>query len=263
MLRAHTFPRAFTTKYNQLNNLISKEIECLLTSIDNGANFPNVKVAMKPVILRTCANIFTNYFCSKRFASDDRAFLEMIDAFDKIFWEVNQGYAADFMPFLLPLHALNLRRISRWSENIRKFVEERLIENRKSSWTEIIPEHDYVDCSINHVQTNSEPKMSWTTALFALEDIIGGHAAVGNFLIKVLGYLATRIHVQESAQREIDGVEGIGNIVGLEYRKSMPYTEAILLESIRLIASPIVPHVANRDSSVAGELITNWSERDK
>ncbi|XP_015110840.1 cytochrome P450 307a1 [Diachasma alloeum] len=251
MLRVHAFPRALTAKYNQLNSLIAKELECLLGHIDTEAS-ASVKVAVKPAILKTCANIFTNYFTSRRFSNDDEEFQGMVEAFDNVFWEVNQGYAADFMPFLMPLHARNLRRAAQWAQTIRKFVVTRLIEDRRSSWSQVIPEKDYVDCLINHVQTNAEPMMSWNTALFALEDILGGHAAIGNFVVKILGYLAPRRHVQETAQKEIDSVEGVGNVVGLEYRRSMPYTEAILLESIRLIASPIVPHVANRDSSVAG-----------
>ncbi|XP_063985741.1 cytochrome P450 307a1-like [Diachasmimorpha longicaudata] len=250
MLRVHTFPRAFTAKYNQLNSLIANEIKCLLNHIDSETT--SVKVAVKPAVLKTCANIFTNYFTSRRFSVDDEEFEGMVDALDKVFWEVNQGYAADFMPFLMPLHTGNLRRAASWADTVRKFVVKRLIADRRSSWTSVIPENDYVDCLINHVQTNAEPKMSWNTALFALEDIIGGHAAIGNFVVKIMGYLAPRRHVQERAQKEIDGVEGVGDVVGLEYRRSMPYTEAILLESIRLIASPIVPHVANRDSTIAG-----------
>uniref|UniRef100_A0A182SAB4 Cytochrome P450 n=1 Tax=Anopheles maculatus TaxID=74869 RepID=A0A182SAB4_9DIPT len=32
----------------------------------------------------------------------------------------------------------------------------------------------------------------------------------------------------------------------------MPYTEATIMEALRLIASPIVPHVANQDSQIGG-----------
>lgn len=86
-----------------------------------------------------------------------------------------------------------------------------------------------------------------------MEDIIGGHTAIGNLLVKVLGFLATRPDVQKLAQKEIDSL-GIGGIfVGLESRRSLPYVEAIILETIRIIASPIVPHVANQDSSIAGK----------
>lgn len=144
--------------------------------------------------------------------------------------------------------------MANWSHKIREFVEKNVIEERRDSWTDVLPENDYVDCLINHVSTNAEPKMSWDTALFALEDIVGGHSAVGNLLVKVLGYLVNNPQVQLRAQEEIDAVKTDSVTVGLEHRGSMPYTESIVLEAIRLIASPIVPHVSNQDSSIAGEL---------
>lgn len=253
MLRAHTFPRAFTTRYNQLNGIIGAELESL---IDHLAGIFGAALHAKPLILHTCANVFLKYFCSRRFDLEHGPFRAMIENFDKVFYEVNQGYAADFMPFLMPLHQRNMSRMANWSHEIRKFVEENIISERLNDWQSVIPEEDYVDCLINHVRTDCEPRMTWDMAMFALEDIIGGHSAVGNLLVKILGYLVTRPHVQKRAQAEIDGIEIAGRFVGLESRGSMPYTEAIVLEAIRLIASPILPHVANQDSSIAGESIS-------
>lgn len=250
MLRPHTFPRAFTTRYNQLNVIVGSEMELL---IDQLVSISGVNLHAKPLIMHTCANVFLKYFCSRNFPLGHGPFRTMIENFDKVFYEVNQGYAADFMPFLMPLHQRNMTKMASWSHEIRKFVEENIVKDRLTSWKSVIPEKDYVDCLINHIKTGAEPKITWDTALFALEDIIGGHSAVGNLLIKILGYLVTRPHVQKTAQKEIDGVEISSRFVGLENRGSMPYTEAIILEAIRLIASPIVPHVANQDSSIAGE----------
>lgn len=250
MLRTHTFPRAFTTRYNQLNGIIGTEVESLINYL---TVISGTAVHAKPLILHTCANVFLKYFCSRSFGREHGPFRTMIENFDKVFYEVNQGYAADFMPFLMPLHQRNMSRMANWSQEIRKFVDEDIIGERLNSWKSIIPEEDYVDCLINHIKTDAEPRMSWDIAIFALEDIIGGHSAVGNLLVKILGFLATRPHVQKTAQIEIDGIETTGTFVGLENRGNMPYMEAIILEAIRLIASPIVPHVANQDSSVAGK----------
>lgn len=43
--------------------------------------------------------------------------------------------------------------------------------------------------------------------------------------------------------------------VSIADRNKLIYTEAAIMESLRLISSPIVPHVANQDSSIDGELI--------
>ncbi|KAK0175345.1 hypothetical protein PV327_009099 [Microctonus hyperodae] len=250
MLRNHVFPRAFTCKYDQLNVIIASEVENLLVHLDRPLG--TMKVAVKPLVLRTCANIFTSYFCSRRFEFGNQSFRNFVDSFDRVFYEVNQGYAADFMPFLMPLHNRNMARVSSWTTDIRNFVTGYIIENRLNTWNKEIPEFDYVDCLINYVKTKTVPIMEEETALFALEDIIGGHSAIGNFLMKVFGYLATRRHIQEMAQQEIDAANISGNTVGLEYRHSMPYTDAIILETVRHISSPIVPHVANKDTSLSG-----------
>lgn len=57
-----------------------------------------------------------------------------------------------------------------------------------------------------------------------------------------------RVHEEAQRAGATDGKE-----VTLEDRTQMPYTEGVLLEAIRLIASPIVPHVANQDASIAGK----------
>ncbi|XP_043497167.1 cytochrome P450 307a1-like [Polistes fuscatus] len=249
MLRAHTFPRSFTMRYNQLNDIISAELEIMMNHL---SSYSGGSVHAKPLVLHTCASVFVKYFCSKSFPFEYKPFRKMVDNFDKVFYEVNQGYAADFMPFLMPLHQRNMARMANWSHEIRQFVDEDIIEQRLNKWTSVIPEKDYIDCLINHVKTDSEPTMSWDVAMFALEDIIGGHSAVGNLLVKILGFLASRPHIQQTAQREIDSVGIEEKFVGLGNRSVMPYTEAIILEAIRLIASPIVPHVANQESSIAG-----------
>ncbi|KAJ9587320.1 hypothetical protein L9F63_019147 [Diploptera punctata] len=253
MLRAHTFPRAFSNRFHQLDSLASQEMDFMISQINQSNHHP---VAIKPIVLYAIGNVFTTYFCSRRFESDDAGFTKMIDNFDKIFYEVNQGYAADFMPWLLPLHGRHLAQIGEWGHEIREFMMKEIVSSRFDDWTPEQEEEDYVDALISHVREAKQPIMNWDTAMFALEDIVGGHSAVANFLIKILAYIVTKPEVQRQIQMEVDAATGAGGAcgrpVGLPDRTAMPYTEAVILESIRLISSPIVPHVANQDSSIAG-----------
>lgn len=248
MLKVHTFPRAFTSRFHQLDSIIGRE----LAAVRERLSLEPAQI--KPLLLSACANIFTSYFCSKRFDTDDPAFAKMVRNFDEIFYEVNRGYAADFLPWLMPLHFRLLSRMSAWSHEIREFVVGSVVEDRVERWNEGQEQADYVDSLIDHIRGDREPAMSWNTALFALEDIIGGHSAVGNFIVKMLAFVATRPEVQRRVQEEVDGVILGRREVTLADRPIMPYTEATVLEVIRLLASPIVPHVATQDSSVAGEL---------
>ncbi|KAG8240091.1 hypothetical protein J437_LFUL019671 [Ladona fulva] len=219
--------------------------------------------AAKPLILQTVANVFTSYFAGKRFEEDgaDPAFSRMVTDFDAIFHEVNQGYAADFLPWLLPLHGRHLARLSSWSHRIRGFMMEALVGGRVEEWEAKkaennngeVEEKDYVDALVAHVRSEASPQMSWDTAMFALEDIIGGHSAVGNMLIKILAFIAVRPEVQERVKSELKAaLGGEKREIRISDRVVMPYTEAIVFEAIRLISSPIVPHVSNRDSTIGG-----------
>ena len=97
-----------------------------------------------------------------------------------------QGYAADFLPWLLPLHAKHLSQLASWSHKIRDFMTDSIVQQRLDSWESASdPDQDYVDELIGHVRGNAQPAMTWDTAMFALEDIVGGHSAVGNLLVKV------------------------------------------------------------------------------
>jgi hypothetical protein len=245
MLKAYTFPRAFTNRFYSLEELITAGTQSIVESVALGS------LPTKAIISRVCADIFTRHFCSKSFDLADETFVEMVDNYDDIFYEVNQGYAADFLPFLMPFHEKNLKRINKATHKIRDFVLTHIIGSRFDDFDPNSDPDDYVDSLVKYVKSEEAPELTWDSALFALEDIIGGHSAVANFLVKLLAYLAKEPQVQSNIQDEIDRVLG-GKQVTISDRPMLPYTEATIYEAIRLIASPIVPRVANCDSSIGG-----------
>lgn len=93
--------------------------------------------------------------------------------------------------------------------------------------------------------------------------IIGGHSAIGNFLTQLFGFLVHEPEVQQKIQEEIQSVVESDQCVSIYHRSQMVYTEAVIYETIRMISSPIVPRVANQDSSIGGKLffyfITFWT----
>lgn len=259
MLVQHSFPRNFSARFAQLDTICADQMASMLQTIA-AQQLAAGRVAIKPFLLRTCANVFTQYFCSRTFADTDAGFNRMVGNFDKIFYEVNQGYLADFVPALLPVfHARNLRQMQQYAHEIRHFILGSIVEERRAEWRDGDEPADYVDSLVAHVQQNAEPRMEWDTALFALEDMIGGHSAVGNFLIKVFGYVVQNAAVQRRIFEEVErtlaqGADGKCTIE-LGDRQRMPYTEAVVLEALRMIASPIVPHVASQDSTVGGYFV--------
>lgn len=86
-------------------------------------------------------------------------------------------------------------------------------------------------------------------------DLMGGHAAAGCFLARILGYIADLPDVQKKIHQEIDNIltykdTNDCDLIELSDRNQMPYTEAVCMEALRLIISPLFPRVASQDSSI-------------
>lgn len=92
-----------------------------------------------------------------------------------------------------------------------------------------------------------------------MEDILGGYSAVSNFVVKVLAFVVKHKEVQKNIQSEVDNLlnERSEKSVMITDRNKLIYTEAVIMETLRVVSSPIVPHVASRDSSIDGKLIYN------
>lgn len=160
MLSVHTFPRTFSMSFNRINDIT---IEHINQMTDDIKTMEGKSVSIKPLLLSACANIFTEYFTTRTFERNDKNFQQMIKNFDKIFWEVNQGYAADFLPFLLPFHSKRMKQMENWSHEIRTFILENIIVDRYSTWNIGNEPNDYIESLIDHVKQNLQPRIEYET----------------------------------------------------------------------------------------------------
>ena len=211
-----------------------------------------------------CANVFTHYMCSTRFDYDNKEFGQIVRLFDQIFWDINQGYAVDFLPWLLPVYRRHMQQLKSWGTDIRQFIVETIIDEHRSTMDVNHP-RDFTDVLLSQLsgekksKENDENQLDWNHVLYELEDFLGGHSAIGNLLMRAVGELCSAPQVMANIQEEIRKVTGDNSRpVVLEDRPNMPYTEATILETLRLSSSPIVPHVAMQNTSVAGKFTKNF-----
>lgn len=238
--------------YARLDKCLKTELSELIDTIDTMADTGCVD--LKNMLLHSCANVFMSYFCSTRFSRSYERFREFIRNFDEVFYEVNMGSPGDFLPSLTPFYSWHYKKIRTWSSKIRNFMETEIFNQRKAAWVPGTKPVDFVDNLLDAVtQPDRDDGFDLDIGLFSLEDIIGGHSAITNFIIKTLGFLVDRPDVQRRIQMEADAVVQSSGSIGIADRSQMPYTEAVVFESLRLIASPIVPHLTNRDTSIAGK----------
>ena len=240
--------------------------------------------------------IFLQYFASTEVNDDNyEDFVRMIEAFDFIFQEVNEGCIGDIFPSLMFL--CNKSHLSTVSHGIRDFIVKHIVEprlaqrqirsqkcdkydlkpNRHSVPDMSCPEYmeevekarmpqsfsvpDFSELDMNNnsqepddliddfLQSVGKDNVTLDIALYAIEDIIGGQSALSNMLTRVFVLLAQNPEVQERIRAEVQAKVG-RNPVTLYHR--LPYTEATVLECVRHISSPFVPHVAVEDTTVEG-----------
>lgn len=209
-------------------------------------------VDLKSLVLTACANMFTQYMCSVRFPYHADDYQNIIRYYDEIFWDINQGYAVDFLPWLAPLYSRHMNKLIWWSTEIRKFFMKYIVDKHLSTIKYDEPPRDFTDALLQNLR--DDPLLEKQHILFELEDFIGGHSAVGNLVLLTLVYTLKFPHVKSKIMDEIQRVtKGIRN-VGLLDKSAMVYTEAAILETLRFTSSPIVPHVATEDTELEGKV---------
>ena len=88
-------------------------------------------------------------------------------------------------------------------------------------------------------------------ALYALEDILGGHCAVANFALRAFINISARPALQGALRQELNETL-LGAEFSLAEKSNLPLMQATFAETIRTTCTPIVPHVANRDTTIGG-----------
>lgn len=151
---------------------------------------------------------------------------------------------------------LPLWRAKKATGVVRNYVDHELVE--------ATAQHDnplsFLDI-LRPYLNGSMPDMDSETALYCLEDILGGHSAVGCMVLRVLKDIAENQETQKKIKEELAHVKSATahDIASLENASQLHWTRAAIFETIRRTCSPIVPHKAIKDSSVGGKLLMSGS----
>jgi cytochrome P450 family 307 subfamily A len=209
-------------------------------------------IDLKTIVMTACANMFTRYMCTVRFDYDCKEYQNVIRYYDEIFWDINQGYAVDFLPWLSPFYTRHMNKLTFWATEIRKFIMENVIEEHLRNINYDAPPEDFTDALLQNLK--ADPKLNWQHILFELEDFLGGHSAVGNLIMLTLLCMIKFPRVKKKVEEEIEKVTNGTRNVSMLDKAQMTYTEATIFETLRFLSSPIVPHVATEDTQLEGKL---------
>lgn len=250
LARKHCSPRDTSSYYAKMSEVGCNEMEEFMNRIAATVK-PGQDSHLKAIINQTCFNMFSQYMCTARFDYDDTEFQDIVRCFDDIFWEINQGYAVDFLPWLAPFYQNHMKRLASWSTRIRNFILSRIIEQHERILNVDEPDKDFTDALLKSLA--QDPEVNRNTIIFMLEDFLGGHSAIGNLVMLILGYVVQYPDIGKRIQAEVDRVTMCGQRkVTLFDIDEMPYTVSTIYEVLRYQSSPIVPHVATDDVAIAG-----------
>merc|ERR1719150_1160902 len=160
---------------------------------------------MKSLLMKATSNIFNEYFCAEgRKQYTDEEHNSYCENFDRVFWEVNTGRAVDFLPWLIQAPTKFKRDIKQWTGNVRRYVQTNLVDRQSGQ----PGDKNLLNSLMEKVESDKENKdpekaLDLEQALFALEDVLGGHCAISNFATRVLIDVATRPAVQRRLREEI------------------------------------------------------------
>ncbi|KAA0183894.1 Cytochrome P450 CYP307A2 [Hyalella azteca] len=250
IIRSFLLMKSHSSNHESLDKALMTEMESLMAELNKNAGSP----VMAKVPIQWCAmNVFLQYMCDLKFDYSEAKFRKVVNEFDLIFEDINNGHPTDFLPWLSPLFGRHLKNVKGLANNIRSFILKEIIEPQMNATNPDKTKNVLEGLLSNHLNTDGqEVSMDWSNMLFALEDLLGGSSAIGNVMLRILAMVSQNPDVQKKLQAEVDEVVGSDTPVSIDHRSYMPFTEATITEVLRLTSSPIVPHVANESTSLAG-----------
>jgi len=114
-----------------------------------------------------------------------------------------------------------------------------------------------MDCFLAQVEEDKRNpeadncKITMDIALYALEEILGGHVAVANFAARTCIDICAHPGIQATLRQELQETL-MGSEFTLADRNNLPFLQATVLESLRVLCPLITPHVASRDTTIGG-----------
>ena len=142
--------RPGTDVFQMLNDSVLAELPNMERTIRAAAGQP---VDFKPLVQMMSCNIFCDYLCSVKFDQQDPEYRRLVRDFDEVFWDINQGYAMDFIEWLKVFRLGTLKHLSTLSCRIRKFISERIVDQHKETIDYDSP-RDFVDMLLRRMNVS-------------------------------------------------------------------------------------------------------------
>lgn len=257
-------PSKFSERHQLLESIIYMHTNNLMSRLNDRSALQLEDIELnKTDLLFLTGDIFMKFLCNEKFSHDDKAYQKFNWGCDYIFNDINNCQVVDFLPYLahIGVQRSYLRELTDVTNYCRYFIDDNIYDPRVKHHEQRLAENkepaqlddDYLDKIIVE-QLTRQTIMTAADYKVGFSDLLAGHSAVANILMKLLGHLALEPEAQDLLHEE--AVSKRKSELG---RTSLPVAEAALLEALRFASSPIVPHVAREDTSIGDYFVPKGS----
>ncbi|KAL4707737.1 hypothetical protein ACJJTC_014918 [Scirpophaga incertulas] len=215
-------------------------------------------------------NIVWRLVAGKRYELNDERLLNLCGLITRCFKAVDMsGGVMTFMPILrhfIP-SLIGYTEMTAVHRALHQFLAETIEDHRKT--IDLENPRDVIDAFLIEMKREENTFTEEDLRVVCLDMLEAGVETASNTAVFMILYLVREQQIQRKLQMEIDDVVGRHRSPSLSDRSRMVYTEAVLLETLRIssIAPVGIPHMALADTTIGnyahskGNIRTIWITR--
>ncbi|XP_072051610.1 cytochrome P450 2U1-like [Amphiura filiformis] len=243
---------------SSFEHLISSEVEHLTREFQ-GKVKENISFNPQELFTKAVCNVISSIVLGQRFSYSNEEFNNVVQRMQKNFHIIGSGGALLYVPFLKYTPVMS-NLLNEYSENLTKNVSflKAIVEKHKFSDVDDKPK-DFIDAWLIDIEKRKTEgtdasSLSENNLIVTIMDLFASGAETTSASLSwFFLYMIRYPEVQNKIQQEIDSVVGPKRLPQLADKPNLPYTEATILEVMRIqTVSPVVPHSAARHTIIHG-----------